>query len=199
MDSFKKVNTIFARNILNTHSVIENIDTKNSVIAALYLKLAEYSVIINDILNMFSTNDRTALMEKFTEKLYIEISLGLTNIAADPGKYPDYERTRLSLIAALRTLYVALTINTSLLNIEAQLITVTSQLTEANSKLGNPAELLQLIKQFNTRSALFPDATAQIRMATLRPEYREYIRLYGYDGSFDPAKLAVIKSQMGLL
>ena len=65
---------------------------------------------------------------------------------------------------------------------------------EAEDILYDTVRLKEFIANLNRQTAVFPDARITPIVATLKPEYAEYIRLYGYpeSGVFDMDKLAKI-------
>jgi hypothetical protein len=208
MNSIRKVNTIFSTNVLNTYTLIDNTNTTTSVRKGtggtptpnptgsgtgsatatldLYVTLSRYSNIINNLLNLY-LNDFDSFKNTYTNDLYLELVLALSVRAVDPIAFPGYEKTRLALIAALRTLNLELTSISSLRENNRLLREQIENMQDCHNDMSNP------------RTALFPEMSAQVVMATIRPEYTEYIRLYGYNGSFDPVALATIKAKMGLL
>jgi hypothetical protein len=50
------------------------------------------------------------------------------------------------------------------------------------------------------RGFLFPDTDAVMKKATLKPQYAEYVRLYGFPegGLFDMDRLGAIITQLGI-
>jgi hypothetical protein len=201
MNSFRKVNTIFSTNVLNTYTLIDNTNTTlrkgagggtptptptGTTTLDLYVRLSIYSNIINNLLNLY-LNDFDSFKNTYTNDLYLELVYALSIIAVDPITFPGYEKNRLALIAALRTLNLELTSIASLRENNRLLREQIENMQDCHNDMANP------------RTTLFPEMNAQVIMATIRPEYTEYIRLYGYNGSFDPVALATIKSKMGLL
>jgi hypothetical protein len=80
------------------------------------------------------------------------------------------------------------------------------QLTTANEQVAillDPVKLKQYIDDYNAAARMrriFPDTEITIQMAGLKPQYAEYVRLYGFPAGavFDPDKLGPIMKNLGL-
>jgi hypothetical protein len=110
--------------------------------------------------------------------------------------YPIYEQLRITIKYALQGLYKAIQQYQILLETNIKLASVT----ERASILDDMKKLKEFVKTLKGGGNIFPDLIITAPMAKIKPEYLEYIQLYGYpsNGVFDMDKLGAILISMEL-
>lgn len=166
---------------------IEDIQIKDEVLTY-YNYLAKITLTINILLIYFSNAQYQELSLLFTIDLYNKLSVELNNI-----KYEEdinYENIRKSILLSIQGLQQTKTLYTNLVSLEQN----NQWLMEQNSILHDRTKLNKYIQELLSEKSLFPPQSFTLIAATLRPEYAEYVRLYGFpeSGIFDMEKLAVI-------
>jgi uncharacterized protein YeaC (DUF1315 family) len=109
-------------------------------------------------------------------EVYNRMSMLLGSLAADAGKYPDYETLRQVNTEALAGMYQAVLQYSNLVDTQLRLETVE----EHDSILYDPVKLQDWINRLKQQRQLFPESKVQVRAATLKPEYALYVKLYGF-------------------
>jgi hypothetical protein len=129
-----------------------------------------------------------------TLDLYNKLSVELNNIKYEEDA--NYENIRKSILLSVQGLLQAKTLYTNLVSSQQN----NQWLMEQNSILYDTTKLNQYIQQLMSERSLFPPQSFTLIAATLRPEYAEYIRLYGFpeSGIFDMDRLAVILENISL-
>jgi hypothetical protein len=195
------VKTIFTSNTQNVYQKTLFItDTpatgKNIVVTDenIYKVLADYSVIIQKLLFDFSLGNFNQVSKMLTLRYYQFLSVKLSQITFTD--YPIYEQLRLSTKYSLQGLYKGIQQYNVLVNTQRNLATMT----EKASILDDMTKLKNYISSLKKNVALFPDMNITVARATIKQEYAEYIRLYGYpsNGIFDMDKLGLILIAMDL-
>jgi hypothetical protein len=160
----------------------------------IYKVLADYSVIIQKLLFDFSLGNFQNVSKLLTLRYYQYLSVKLSQITFTD--YPIYEQLRLSTKYSLQGLYKGIQQYNVLVNTQKNLITMT----EKASILDDMTKLKNYISGLKKNVALFPDMNITVARATIKPEYAEYIRLYGYpsNGIFDMDRLGLILIAMDL-
>ena len=171
------------------------IATKNSVESTprvdVYINLSSYIQTIKTLTDEYAKGEFAIVAKLLTPNIYKEMSIALNRLAQDPRVYPDYEKIRNAICATFSGLYQSI-IQYS------QLVETTIQLSEAQALvdiLKDPVRLQEYINEQKSQRALFAESHVQLQtVAQLKPEYAEYIRLYGFPtgGVFDMEKLANI-------
>ena len=195
------VKTIFTTNTQNIYQktiyLTNQTITKPNIIVSdenIYKVLADYSVIIQKLLFEFSLGNFQYVTSILTRKYYQYLSIKLTQIMYND--YPIYEQLRITIKYALQGLYKAIQQYQILLETNIKLASVT----ERASILYDMQKLKEFVKTLKGGGNIFPDLIITAPMAQIKPEYAEYIKLYGYpsNGVFDMDKLGAILISMEL-
>jgi hypothetical protein len=195
------VKTIFTTNTQNIYQktiyLTNQTITKPNIIVSdenIYKVLADYSVIIQKLLFEFSLGNFQYVTSILTRKYYQYLSIKLTQIMYND--YPIYEQLRITIKYALQGLYKAIQQYQILLETNIKLASVT----ERASILDDMKKLKEFVKTLKGGGNIFPDLIITAPMAKIKPEYLEYIQLYGYpsNGVFDMDKLGAILISMEL-
>lgn len=187
-------NTIFSKNINLTFG---NGDTINLTLINIYKKLAAAVNTINALMYEYSKGHFYTVANILTQRMYNNLSITLANLTLSSSKYPEYEILRNSTALSLGGLWQSIMQYSSYVDIETQLAIAKDH----ESILYDRDKLQAYINQFNQRKVLFPDSKVKAtKAATLKPEYAEYIKRYGFpEGAvFEPDKLAPILTQLGI-
>lgn len=185
------VSTGLNENDKNTNEYISlnNINTSSDSEASYYYNsLAKISTTVNILLIYYSNGQFQELSHIFTVDLYNELSVELNNIKYEKDK--DYEIIRKSILLSMQGLQQSLNQYFNILVLQQNNVL----LEEENSILNDRDKLNEYIETLLSERSLFPPQSFSLIAATLRPEYAEYIRLYGFPegGVFDMDKLAEI-------
>jgi len=195
------VKTIFTSNTQNMYQKTLFITNKNTTVPNvivtdenIYKILADYSVIIQKLLFDFSLGNFQNVSKLLTLRYYQYLSVKLSQITF--VDYPIYEQLRLSTKYSLQGLYKGIQQYNVLTSTQNNL----QIMTEKASILDDMDKLKNYIKGLKKNVALFPDMNITVVRATIKPEYAEYIRLYGYPSNsiFDMDKLGLILISMEL-
>jgi hypothetical protein len=178
-------------NKLNFH--LEDVQIKDEVLTY-YNYLAKITLTINVLMIYFSNAQYEELSLLLTLDLYNKLSVELNNIKYEEDA--NYENIRKSILLSVQGLLQAKTLYTNLVSSQQN----NQWLMEQNSILYDRTKLNQYIQQLMSERSLFPPQSFTLIAATLRPEYAEYIRLYGFpeSGIFDMDRLAVILENISL-
>jgi hypothetical protein len=165
-----------------------SVNNDSSKILDMFVKLSNYIESIKMLFYEYSLGNISMVESILTRKTYESISVELTKLSVNEEKYPKYEKLRKNYVYAISGLYQSLLQN---LNLNECSNRLNSALNKA-SILDDPEKLKEYINKF--KSSIFPDTSVQIISAKIKPEYLEYIKLYGYPSSnvFDPDKLGQI-------
>lgn len=195
--------------IVNVESIIppETCTTKTALVD-LYHQLALFVNSLKTLQETYASGNIAAVASIFTQDVYAEMTAQLEALALDLNiskdrayitvetMYEDYEKIRLTTAAGLNSLRAAILQY-------ATLEDTTTKYLNAKEKadiLLDPVKLKAYIEDYNKKSRvqLFPDSNVQIIKAQVKPEYAEYIKLYGYPqgGAFDPDKLGAIVNDL---
>ncbi len=187
-------NSIFARNVMNVNSTITNNDAKNRILINLYAKLSVYIQTVRTLLDQYSTGNFYTLANILTAPVYNKMSVDLQGLAA--YKYGDYENIRLSTMSSLQGLFQSAIQYATLVDTQVKL----DKALDYERILNDPVRLQEYIKMLQGRRSLFKDSNVRVIPATAKPEYLQYIKLYGYPagGIFEMEKLAPILRELGI-
>lgn len=154
----------------------------------MFIKLSNYIESIKILFYEYSLGNIDMVASILNMQTYETISVEFKKLSVSEQKYPKYEQLRQNYIYAITGLYQSLLQNLKLKEAQTSLA---SALDRA-SILDDPVKLKNYINTF--KSVIFPDTSVQIISAKIKPEYLEYIKLYGYPASnvFDPDKLGDI-------
>jgi hypothetical protein len=165
-----------------------SINNDCSKILEMFVKLSNYIESIKILFYEYSLGNISIVASILTRQTYEQISIEFTKLSANEQKYPKYEKLRKNYVYAITGLYQSLLQNLKLDDSHSRL----QAALDKASILDDPEKLKEYINKF--KSKIFPDTTVQIISAKIKPEYLEYIKLYGYPSSniFDPDKLGEI-------
>lgn len=182
--------TIILKSYTNT-TTTPQIKVENEDI---YKVLADYSVIIQNLLYQFSLGRFKEVANILNRRYYQYLSVKLSKIAYID--YPIYEQLRRSIRYSLEGLYKAVEQYGVLVNHE----NICDKLKEKASILDDMKKLKEFVNKLKGATSIFPDLNINAPLARIKPEYGEYIKLYGYPagGIFDMDKLGAILISMDL-
>jgi hypothetical protein len=197
------VKTIFTTNTQNIYqksiylnSTPTTVTRPNIIVTDedIYKVLADYSVIIQKLLFEFSLGNFEYVSKILTRKYYNYLSIKLSQIIYTD--YPIYEQLRITIKYALQGLYKALQEYQLLVNAQNTIVS----LAERASILTDMKKLKDYIISLKKNVSIFNNIEVKIVKAQIKPEYLEYIKLYGYpsNGVFDMDKLGAILVSMEL-
>ncbi len=190
----KGLNTLFYKNGTVRNTLITEVDYKNRTMVDMYKKLSEYVTAIRKLLDLFASGHFFEVAAVLTEDVYNSMSVGLNSLAVDPVQYPDFENLRLAQVQTLQGLYQGVKQYADLVNTQIAL----SSADECCLTLRDPVKLKAYLDMMNANRRIFPDSNVTVTKATLKPQYAEYIKEYGYPegGNFDPDKMAQILKKL---
>ena len=163
-------------------------DTFTDVIHAIYHLLVE-----------FSQGEFEHVASKLSMDYYNSISEMLLEVKMDPLKYPEYELVRATLSKSFVGLFQARNLYLEYLE--------EKNIAEALKSKAEILDNIELLKEYiqnnmnqNTMADIFPPANITTLPVIIKPEYLEYIKLYGFpeNALFDTDKLADILLRMGI-
>jgi hypothetical protein len=171
-----------------TTNIVINIDED------IYKTLATYSETVQNLLLQFSLGNFKQVSTILNRKYYQYLSVKLANITYID--YPIYEQLRQSIKKSLQGLYKAIEQYNVLANTKEILKTIQ----ERASILDDMQKLRDYVNNLKKNVSIFPEMNVTIIRAEIKPEYAEYIKLYGYPqgGIFDMDRLADILINMEL-
>jgi hypothetical protein len=151
---------------------------------------------INTLMKEYSKGNFYTVANILTQASYNKLSISLAGLAAAANKFPDYETIRSSTTSSLGGLYQSILQYSELVDVKAQL----GISREHESILYDPVKLKEYIESLNKRRAIFPESKVRVMAATLKPEYAEYVRRYGFPAGavFEPDKLATVLQYLGM-
>jgi len=143
---------------------------------------------ITKILQAYALGDFNYVIQNLDMNDYNALAVGLYKL--QNLNYPCYEQIRKSLTSTLTGLRQCVIQTQLLQNLQSQLATYK----EGYDILHDNALLKEYIKHLGKHMQLFSGATYTVPTLNIRPEYLEYITLYGVPENliFDPDKLAQI-------
>jgi len=158
----------------------------------LYSTLSRYISSIKTLTDEYAKGEISVVATILTQDTYNKMSIDLNALKTDHTRYPYYENLRLSTCSTFSGLYQSIIQYTNLIHIQ-------TELTKAQEKaniLDDPAKLQDYINELKTQRSIFPESIVKTEVAaTIKPEYVEYIRLYGFPAGsvFEMDKLAEIR------
>lgn len=187
------VKNIYKSIVNPVYDIQSSLNVCNDTVS-MFDKLSRYIESIKILFYEYSLGNIAMVGNILNLKTYETISIELTKLSASPIKYPRYEQLRQNYAYAIAGLYQSLLQNLKMDELQNRL---NSALDKA-SILDDPERLKEYIKSF--KSAIFPDTSITIIKATIKPQYAEYIKLYGMPsgGVFDLDKLGEIMIRLGL-
>jgi hypothetical protein len=169
-------------------------NSQSVMLVGMYTKLSKLVETVNTLLVEYSKGNIYAVANILTPKTYNSFSVSFASLAANSSQYPEYENIRKSIAFSLAGLYKSILQYSEYVNVQAQLDLAQQKV----NILYNPELLKEYISTMRGNRQIFPESVVQAPVATLKPEYAEYIKLYGFpEGAvFDPDKLAGVLRQI---
>jgi len=186
------VNTVFNT---NSGAVFSSGPTATSQVQTdMYTKLAIISRTINTLLFEYSKGNIYEVANTLTAEVYNGLSIFLAVLAMDSTKYPDYETLRKVNVDALSGMRRSVLQYSTLVDVQNKLAICEAK----EAILYDPVRLKEWLEELRRQRTLLPDSNVQVIKAELKPEYAQYIKLYGLpDGCiFDPDKLSVVLNEL---
>ena len=154
-----------------------------------YSILANTITTIDSLIHDYTQGNFQAVAQFLTMDKYNSLALSLNSLQVSNVQYADYETIRLTILHSLEGLMQAVNQYTTLENTAAELV----KAQQLASILTDSTKLKAYLEQLKGSRSLFPDSEITITKATLKPQYAEYIKRYGYppSGIFDMDKLAI--------
>jgi hypothetical protein len=205
-------NTIYSQNVLNINSVITrsmsnsgafsrspSVSLKLKGNSNAYTDISELALYINTIkilLVEFSKGNFYAVANTLTRTTYDEISKKLLSLAVSPKQYPDYEILRLTYTNAFEGLYQAIIQYASMVDMQVKI----DEYKKCCEILHDNDKLMEYIEMLKKRSTLFGEFSVQVKKATLKPQYAEYIKRHGFPegGIFEMDKMADVLNDLNI-
>jgi hypothetical protein len=190
----KSPNTAFSKNVDSGNGyLVKYITVLDNTVPKMYKRLADYAKTIQALLDQYAAGNFILVANLLSLPVYNQMSIELYNLAQSPGLYPDYEILRTSLTSSLSGLFQAIMQYQNLVDLE-------SQLTSAErccDILHDPVKLQEYINNLRRTKSILPATDVTIQPATLKPQYAEYIRLYGFPegGVFNMDRLAPLAAK----
>ena len=178
----------FQNNVSGQNGVFVTAEKNCELLLNYYSKLSNIITAINTLLINFSQGQFDLVTGVLTQHLYNNLALQLNTIKQNSNSYPEYENIRISTTRALAGLYQGIQQYDLLKNTEANL-TATK---EKASILDDRTKLQEYINHLLGARSILPDSKVTIITAEIKPEYVEYIQMYGFpEGAvFEMDKLA---------
>jgi len=177
-------------------SIFLNKAQENEILVEYYDQLSQIVQVIERLLREFALGEFEVLVGVFTSEMYDRLAQDLYDLQKDPSKYPEYEILRKSATHSLEGLQQGLLQYAVLKNTEAELVVAQ----KAEEILHNTDKLKAYIQSILGSRSIFSKKNVRSIRAEMKPEYTEYVRLYGFPrgGVFEMDKLAVARSNLGL-
>jgi len=178
-------------------SIFLNKAQENERLVEYYDQLSQIVQVIERLLREFSLGEFEVLVSVFTTEMYNYLAQDLYDLQKDPSKYPEYEILRKSATHSLEGLQQGLLQYAVLKNTEAELAVAK----KAEEILHNTEKLKAYIQSILGSRSIFSKKNVRSIRAEMKPEYTEYVRLYGFPKGavFEMDKLAVVRSNLGLI
>ncbi len=192
--------------------------TLNAIMLSLYTKLSAFILTVKNITEMYNAGNLDPLTTLLTRPVYDLLSTQIDALRISPDaqaqaraqaqtlstsvsplayQYVEYENIRYHTAAALGGLFAAITEHKKLVEATTKIISDKERL----SILEDGTKLKAYVEDFFGHSrAVLPDQSITVKTAKLKPQYAEYVRLYGYPegGVFDMDKLGEIIIRLGI-
>ena len=170
-------------------------DLEIKSVSVWYHRLSEVIESINLLLDEYSKGNFQTVAEIFTQGLYQALSVRLVKLRNLHCDFKDYEKIRKSTVLALQGLYQSVMQYANYNNLNTMYDACKERSDRLTSILTDPKKLREYIDNLNKKhSLILPSAEVTVVAAKIKPEYLEYIKLYGYPagGIFDMDKLGEI-------
>lgn len=189
-------NSIFTKNANNINSIMSSTYIQNNALIDLYKKLATYATTVSTLLTEYMKGNFAVVASILTPANYNLMSMQLNTLAQDPNKYPQYEQLRISITTSLGGMYQSILQYGTLLDTQTKL----DNCAKCEEILNDPKKLQEYINKLKSSLVYFHESKVTIIAATLKPEYQEYIRLYGFPPGavFESDKLAEVFKRLNM-
>ena len=163
-------------------------DTECALTLTYYNSLANALGQINQLILNFSLGKFDTITKFLTLDKYNSLGLLFNSLQKNSFKFADYEKIRINITKTLQGLMHTIQLYISLLNTQATLVSTQ----ETASILTDMTKLQNYLNSLKGARQLFPDSNVQIIAATIKPQYAEYIKRYGYPdgGIFNADQMA---------
>ena len=181
--------TLRLRNVATTTTTQVKVENED-----IYKVLADFSVIIQNLLYQFSLGRFKEVSTVLNRNYYKYLSVKLSKLAY--ADYPIYEQLRKAIRYSLEGLNKAVEQYGVLANTQ----NILSKTHEKACILDDMKKLKVFVNALKGATSAFPDLNITAPLARIKPEYAEYLKLYGYPagGIFDMDKLGAILISMDL-
>lgn len=179
----------FQNNVSGQNGVFVTAEKQSNMILNQYTKLSNIITAINTLLVEFAQGHFELVTGVLTQDLYNTLALQLSGIKQNSKIYPDFENIRISTTRALSGLTQGIQQYILLKNTQADLTTFKTKA----SILDDKTKLQEYINSLLGSRSILPDSKVTIITAEIKPEYVEYIELYGFpEGAvFEMDKLSI--------
>lgn len=163
----------------------------------MYNVLSNYIKSIQTLTDEYAQGEFLLVSQILTQDMYDKLATDLNNFAKDPATFPEYEILRKTICSALSGLYQSIIQHALLLDTESKL----AACQEMENILKDPVLLQQYINEQKHHRSLFPESNVALTtQAQLKPQYAEYVSLYGFPtgGVFEMDKLAEIIKRLNM-
>ena len=190
----KTPTTPFSKNVDSGNGyLVKYIKIYDQIVPKMYAKLATYAKTVQSLLDQYAAGNFVLVANMLTLPVYNQMSIELYNLAQNPAKYPDYETLRTSITSSLSGLYQSILQHQSLVDLESQLTSAE----KCCDILNDPTKLQEYINNLKRTRSILPSTVVTMPAVTLKPQYADYIRLYGFPegGVFNMDKLAPLAAK----
>ena len=159
-----------------------------SVALGYYTNLANALTAINQLIADFSVGNFNGITKFLTLAKYNQLGLIFNGLQKNANKYGDYEKLRVNIVRTIQGLMQTIQLYLKLGNTQNELIASQA----SASILTDMTKLQAYLETLKGSRQLFPDSNITVIAATIKPQYSEYIKRYGYptSGIFEVDKLA---------
>ena len=193
MPALKPPKTVFSRNTnyTNTNGISrERISTSDNIELSYFSLLANFTKLLKQLFIYYSIGDFENVNKILTPEKYGQLVTQLIALKRNVAQFPRYEQIRDTIEKSLIGLMKAMDQYHSINDLKIQLAAAKDRA----AILDDMDRLRAFLEGLKKAVSIFPDSHVKVIKAELKPQYAEYIKLYGYPqgGMFDPTKLADI-------
>jgi hypothetical protein len=190
----KSPNTAFSKNVDSGNGyMVKYITVHDTIVPKMYAKLAAYAKTVQALLDQYAAGNILLVANMLSLTVYNQMSIDLYNLAQNPTTYPDYEILRTSITSSLSGLYQSILQHQNLVDLESQLTSAE----KCCDILKDPVKLQDYINNLRRTKSILPSTVVTMPTVSIKPQYAEYIRLYGYPdgGVFNMDRLAPLAAK----
>ena len=160
-----------------------------SVALGYYTNLANALTAINQLIADFAVGNFNGITKFLTLAKYNQLGLIFNGLQKNANKYGDYEKLRVNIVKTIQGLMQTIQLYLKLGNTQNALITSQA----SASILTDMTKLQEYLETLKGSRQLFPDSNITVIAATIKPQYSEYIKRFGYpaSGIFEVDKRAI--------